>query len=159
MFVGVLRVLAMVPEAISAASLFTMMSITVVDVVGRYGFNSPLAGAYEINALGLGVVVFGALPAATVNREHVTVDLVSTLFRGGAEIVRNLQVQIVSMLALGWLSWQLFVLAGQFAGQGDFSSYLHVPLAPIVYFMAAMAGLAALGVLARLGLKNSRGTP
>ena len=43
--------------------LFSMMIVTFVDVVGRYGFNRPLRGAFEGTELMLLVLIFAGLTA------------------------------------------------------------------------------------------------
>ena len=44
----------------AAIVLFLMMTITAVDVVGRYFFNKPLAGGFEITEIGLALLIYCA---------------------------------------------------------------------------------------------------
>ena len=46
----------------SAAVLFLMMAITAVDVAGRYVFNKPLTGGFEITELLLAALIYCGLP-------------------------------------------------------------------------------------------------
>ena len=49
----------------AAAILLAMMGLTFVDVVARYVFNRPLAGAFEVTELLLLVLIFAGLPLVT----------------------------------------------------------------------------------------------
>ena len=53
----------------AAIVLFLMMTITAVDVVGRYFFNKPLAGGFEITEIGLALLIYCALPLVSARRE------------------------------------------------------------------------------------------
>lgn len=49
-------------------TLFALMVVTSVDVVGRYFFNSPRPGAVELARLMLATLVFLAFPVVTWRR-------------------------------------------------------------------------------------------
>lgn len=51
-------------EAVIALCLLAMVALTVFDVAGRYFFNMPLSGGYEISEILMGLTVFAALPLA-----------------------------------------------------------------------------------------------
>ena len=51
-----------VSGTVSSLTLFGLMALTCVDVVGRYFFNAPLDGATELTQIMLGIVVFAILP-------------------------------------------------------------------------------------------------
>ena len=62
-------------EWVGAISLFLVMSLTVVDIVGRYMLNSPLPGSIELTRIGIAIVVFCALQSLTARRGHVLFGL------------------------------------------------------------------------------------
>ena len=49
----------------ASAILLAMMGLTFVDVIARYVFNRPLAGAFEVTELLLLVLIFAGLPLVT----------------------------------------------------------------------------------------------
>lgn len=140
------RAAASVVGGLVATLLFTMMSLTFVDVVGRYFFNHPVQGSYEISEVLLAVTAFAALPLTTLRREHVTVSLLDKFLGRRVRAARELLVALVSVLALGGMSWRLWEQARTLAGYGDHSLYLHIPYAWVAYFMAAMAAVSVLVV-------------
>lgn len=127
------RLVAVVPMA--------MVLVTCLDVVGRR-FDLPLPGAIEIVELLMGLLVFGALPLVTADREHVTVSLVDDLLIGpGLRQIRDRLVCAVSAAIVAVIAWQLFRKAFETASFGDRSAYLGLPLAPLAFFMAGMTAV------------------
>jgi len=147
-----IRVMAATLGVLVAALLFSMMALTFVDVVGRYVFNSPLPGGYELAENLLAICVFAALPLAALRREHVTVSLTNSLFRGAAQVIQQLLVGLFSFLALAGVTWRMWIQAGVLTEHGDHTLFLRIPLGVVAYFMTAMAALTAvitLGLAAR----------
>ena len=60
----------------AATLLFCLMMLTTADVIGRYIFNWPLRGAFEITELLLLTLIFAGLPLASRADEHVTLDFI-----------------------------------------------------------------------------------
>ena len=68
---------AVVPAlgTIAAALMFCLMLLTCVDVVGRYFFNKPVTGGFELTEMLLAALIFAGLPLVTLRGDHITVDL------------------------------------------------------------------------------------
>lgn len=125
-----------------AALLFAMMALTFADVVGRSVLGAPIAGAYEITVLLLGAAVYVALPLTVLREEHVTVSLLSRVFRGRA---KGLQLALVNALGAGIMAlvaWRLWLQGIKLSEMGNRMTFLDVPTAPVVYFMSVMAFMA-----------------
>ena len=125
--------------AVLAALLFAMMALTFADVVGRSLLGAPLGGAYEVTVLLLGATVYVALPLTVVREEHVTVSLLSGVFRGR---VKKLQLALVNVLGAGIMAlvaWRLWLQAMKLSDMGNRMTFLDVPTAPVVYLMSLMA--------------------
>src|SRR5437660_9241927 len=105
--------------AAAAVLLFGLMALTAADVVGRYIFNWPIRGAFEITELLLLALIFAGLPLASRADEHVTLDFVDMLLGpGGRVLLRRLSHLICGLLILG-LAWRGSIVAGRTAGYGD----------------------------------------
>lgn len=87
--------------------LIVMMGVTVLDVLGRHLFNSPIFGTLDIVELSLVATIFIAIPATFLNDEHIVVDLVDQ-FAGPTTIrwLKRLGV-IVTLIVLGVLLWNM----------------------------------------------------
>ena len=134
-------------EWVGAAALFAVMSLTVVDVVGRYFLNSPLPGSIELTRVGIAIVVFCALPSLTARRGHVSVDLFES--RLPPAMVRASERVFLVLFAVGLavLGWRMYLLGVRSADRGAFTEYLHIPFSVIEYFMALMSWVTAVSAL------------
>lgn len=127
--------------------LLVMMAMTIIDVIGRYVFNSPLSGAGELTELLLVSVIFMGLPAVTLEREHVTVDLVTARMPSWLERWRVLAIGIVSAVTLVVIGWQLGIHAGRIGAYGDVTTTLRIPISPIAYFCSVCTFVSAIAAL------------
>lgn len=136
--------------AAAAILLFGLMALTTVDVIGRYFFNRPLRGAFEVTELLLLTLIFAGLPLASRAGEHVTLDFVDQLLgpKGGSLLGRAVDL-LCGVIVLG-LAWRVWVKAGKIAGYGDTTDVLRLPVAPFVYFMTLMVALTGIVHLARV---------
>ena len=90
-----------------ALVLAFMMALTVVDVTGRFVFNRPIPGSFEVMEFCLAIVVFSALPLVTWDRRHITVSLFDSLFRGSGDRLRQGVIQLASLLGIGIVCWRM----------------------------------------------------
>ncbi len=124
--------------------LFCLMLVTFVDVIGRYGLNRPLTGAFEGTELMLLVLIFAGLPLVSHADEHVTMDFIDHMVGPRARAAIAALAQLVCAATLLGLSWLIWIKAGKIGAYADTTDVLKIPLAPFVYFMAAMIALSGL---------------
>jgi TRAP-type C4-dicarboxylate transport system permease small subunit len=135
--------------AAAAILLFGLMALTTADVIGRYFFNRPLRGAFEVTELLLLTLIFAGLPLASRAGEHVTLDFVDGLLGVRAQSVLRRAVDLVCGIIILALAWRVWVKAGKIAGYGDTTDVLRLPVAPFVYFMTLMVAVTGIVHLAR----------
>ncbi len=136
--------------AAAAVLLFYLMALTTADVIGRYIFNWPLRGAFEITELLLLTLIFAGLPLASRADEHVTLDFIDMLLTAsGRLLLRRLADLACGLLFLG-LAWRVWIKAGKIAGYGDTTEVLRIPVGPFVYFMAVMVAITGILHLAKV---------
>lgn len=133
-----------------------MMALTVADVLGRYLLSSPVKGSTELTELMLAAVIFLGLPAATLDREHVTVDLVADRLPHLLAPLRRLAVPAVSATVQAVIGWRLWVTAAQVADYGGTTISLEIPVAPVGYGAAVLCGFSALINLVQIFFRPSK---
>lgn len=138
------RRLLLAASLLSGAMLIALTAVTVLDVVGRYLFNSPLNGAAELTEFLLIGVIFIGIPAITLGDEHLTVDLLTEQLRGKAEVIRKGVVQIIVLAFFALAGWQVLEHADRLALYGEATTYLGVPYAPIARGAGGLLLLSAL---------------
>jgi TRAP-type C4-dicarboxylate transport system permease small subunit len=138
--------------AAAALLLFGLMLLTTADVIGRYVFNWPLRGAFEITELSLLALIFAGLPLASRTDEHVTLDFIDLLLgTSGRQLLRRLIDLVCGIIILG-LAWRVWIKAGKIAAYGDTTEVLRLPVGPFVYFMAAMVAITGIVHLVKVVL-------
>jgi TRAP-type C4-dicarboxylate transport system permease small subunit len=131
-------------SATSAAVLFLMMMITAVDVIGRYVFNKPLAGGFEITEMLLAALIYCGLPLVSQRREHIVIDTFDPLMSARVKRALDVVAEIVCSITLGGIGYLIFRRAARVAEYGDTTSVLKWPLAPVAYLMGTMILIACL---------------
>jgi TRAP-type C4-dicarboxylate transport system permease small subunit len=124
--------------------------ITVIDVVGRYFFDSPLPGGFELTEFLMAGIVYTGIPPTSWRDGHISVDLFDDVTPNGLVPIRQILVHTACTACFGVFAWQLFDLARQIAVDGDVTEYLRLPSAPVVYFGAALFAVAAMIHLGKL---------
>ena len=134
---------------LAALLLLAMTALTTLDVVGRYLFNSPVTGAFELTELMLAALIFAGLPLATERDEHVDVDLLDSFLPPNVLRANVFFATLISAGVLAVLAGQLWGRAGQLVAEGTVTNSLALPLAPVGYLMAVATGVSALLLLGK----------
>jgi TRAP-type C4-dicarboxylate transport system permease small subunit len=135
------------PQVVAAIDLMLLMLLVAADVTGRYLFNKPISGGYELVQLLMGVLVFSTLPVISRTNEHITIGLLDPYFKGIADRIRRVFVNVFSAAVLSFLAWRLGIHAGKLSANGDTTAVLALPLAPIGWFMTIMTVLSVISLL------------
>ena len=130
--------------AAAAILLFCLMAVTTVDVIGRYLFNIPLRGGFEMTELLLLTLIFAGLPLVSRADEHVTMDFIDGMLgERGRQFIRRFVDLLCGAILVG-LAWRVYIKAGKIAGYGDTTDILRIPVGPFVYLMALMVLVTAI---------------
>jgi TRAP-type C4-dicarboxylate transport system permease small subunit len=134
--------------AVGGIGVMAMMLLTFADVIGRYAFSRPIPGAFEITEVLLAGLVFLGLPLVTARGEHVSVHLLDDRLPTGIRRFVGLGADLLVVLCLIVLGWQLATKSVELARYGDQTVFLHIPLAPLAGLMSALSFVSALIVVA-----------
>ncbi len=137
---GIVRRVASAQLMLAMLALVVMGGATVADVVLKYLFSQPIAGAYDLVESLLPVVIFHGLPAALLRRQNIAIDLVDSV--AGPDRTRWLIAagDVVMAVMLALFGWAMVTPALQSWEFGDRKLELGLPLAAI--WAAAILGVA-----------------
>lgn len=140
---------------IAGAALFTMMALTFVDVIGRYGFHHSIFGVAEIIEALMMIAVFSGLAFITAKNEHITVTLMEPLV---SRLMAGTQRWMSVAMSVGCtllICWQMFRHALDLLGSGKRTAVLELPqwIEPMSAAMLSLVGFALL----LLALARTRG--
>jgi TRAP-type transport system small permease protein len=120
-----------------ATALFFMVLLTTTDVVGRYLFNAPITGVFEITEFLVLMVIFSFIGYTQSQKNHIAVDLVFNLFPKKAQHYIELINHLVCLLLMGLIVWMGLITAMDLKEAMEKSPNLAIPTYPFAYFMVA----------------------
>ena len=137
------RLLVAVLAPLSALTLLAILMLMIADVAGRFLFNRPIRGAYEITEFLMCVLILGALPLVALWRRHVEASLVADVMPRLTPVLHWL-AGVLSLGLFGWLATLMWTYGDQLARQNARSLFGGIPHAPFAYYIAALCLISAL---------------
>lgn len=144
---GPIKWLVLFLQAISAVTLFILMMITCVDVIGRYVFNRPLTGSTELTEMAVGIVIFSILPIISWRNDHVVVDLLDHFVSPVVHMIRTVILNILISIALGFLGYRIIILGERSLSYEEVTEYLEIPSGWMMYFIGYLCWTTAFMVV------------
>jgi TRAP-type C4-dicarboxylate transport system permease small subunit len=129
--------------SVAAVSLFAMMVLTAADVFSRKFLTNSITGAVELTELFMLVMIFFALPLASVAGEHIVFDLLDRalprqLLRG-----QKAAAHVLTAAIFGGAAWIVWDRAQRTYDYGDTTSALEIRIAPFQTMAAVMLAVTA----------------
>jgi len=135
-----------IAATIAAVALSSIVLITLADVVGRYFFNTPVQGAWEI--VGLLMICAGTWGwgYCQMSKSHITVTVVTNHLSGRVRAGIKTFAYLIGLIGFTLISWQTFLLAKKyyFLKHGNETLTIGIPFAPFMLMMSISTGLMAL---------------
>ncbi len=129
--------------AVAGASLFAMMLITFLDVMGRK-FVVAVPGALEVSEMLMVVLLFSGLPLVAWHAEHVCFELVDAMYKGRADLWSRRFMDGACALTFGALAWACHGFAVATLAEGEVSNRLQLPIGWFIHAIAALLAVTAL---------------
>ena len=136
--------LTSVVSIVAAASLFAMMLLTFADVIGRKLLGNSIVGAVELTELCMLVMIFLALPLASLAGEHIVFDLLDRYLPARVLHLQMALAHAVSAVIFGGAAWLVWVRSVRTYSMGDVTARLEIGLGPFHQMVAAMLLITAL---------------
>lgn len=126
-------------------SALTLM--TVVSVLGRYLFNKPIQGDYELVTMGTAITVFLFLPYCHLRRGNVVVDLFLAWAPRRVQTVFDALSGLLLAAIAGAIAWRMVDGAFDMHEYSEVSYILALPVWPVFPFAIAALGLLSLSCI------------
>jgi len=120
---------------VGAFSLFGIMVLTTADVAGRYLFNAPITGVFELTEFMVLILIFSFLAYTQSGKGHVSVDLLVAHF---PKKIRNsiaLLNHTLCLVLMGLITYMGFERALELVEYQEASPNLGVPIYPFVFYL------------------------
>ena len=118
------------------ASLPALLALVTLEVVLRYGFNSPLQWSRDVNGLLLLITLFSTLPHAWDRGYHIRMEIVHRRLRGRWRNVADALSALAGLVFFGLMSVQAVRFARYMFVTGETGEDLGAVLWPFMVFVA-----------------------
>lgn len=125
-------------------TLFLMMALTFLDVIGRKLVGQSVPGATESTEILMLLTIFLALPLASLKGEHVAFDLLDNLLPRALRRFQHLVSHGLCVAALLGAAWLVEGRAQRTVEEGDHTAQLGIALGPLHHLTAALLLITAL---------------
>lgn len=129
---------------IAGLALLAMMLLTLVDVIGRYGFKRSVFGASEMIEYLMVLSVFAGIALITHRGDHIAVSLFEGPIQRFAPRLQIHAIRLFSLGCYGVLTWQLWRMGLGAAEEGRLTVVLNLPQ---WLFAGSAALLSVIGLL------------
>jgi TRAP-type C4-dicarboxylate transport system permease small subunit len=124
-----------------ALSLFVMMCLTMADVVGRYIFNAPILGVFELTEFMVLILIFSFIGYTQSKKTHVSVDLLVMHFSPKVRLYIELFNHGICLILMALITWMGYRKAVELMEVGEASPNLGIPDYPFVFFLVLGCGV------------------
>lgn len=128
---------------VAGFALILLMLLTTADVVGRYFFNSPIGGVFDLTHFAVSIMTFLGLAYCGWRGTHVVIELLYDRLPPAARRVLNRVTNLAGCTLFGLISWRTAVQSIDVREMGEASQMMEIPLFPLYYLVAFGAGLFA----------------
>lgn len=144
---GAMKWVAFVFELIAAVTLFAMMVLTCVDVVGRYFFHQPVLGATELTEIFLAIVLFSVMPIVTWRGGQIVVDLIDHFVSKTFIKVLTVISTLLIATSMYFVAMRIFEIGARNLKRGITTDFLFIPTGYVVQFIAIFSWFIVIGLL------------
>jgi len=120
---------------IAGIAVTVMMLLTVADVLLRAG-GHPIIGTFEIVALLLALVIGFGIPQVSLDKGHVSMDLLLGKLSKRGKNVMNTFTRVLCLILFAFLGYNLFNVGARFHASGEVSATIKIPFYPVAYGVA-----------------------
>ena len=132
---------------VAALALFGMMVGTFADVFSRKFLGNSITGAVELTELAMLLMIFCALPLASIAGEHIVFDLFYRVLPAVFVRWQKALANALTSLIFGGAAWVVWLRSARTLSMGDTTATLEIRIGPFQQAVAVLLGLTALAHL------------
>lgn len=147
---GIVRATEIVVTAaayVAGVVLVLLMLLTTADVAGRYFFNSPIVGVFDLTHFAVLIMTFLGLAYCGFRRGHVSIELLFDRFSRPVRRVLNRAINLVGAILFTIIAWRSLVQSVDVRDFGEASQLVEIPFFPL-YWLLAFGALLFAAVMA-----------
>ncbi len=156
---GIARLTGAVTAAAAGAAgvvLVLLMLLTTADVAGRYFFNLPINGVFDLTHFAVSMMTYLGLAYCGWRGAHVVIELLYDRLPRAARSVLDRIINLLGGALFALICWRTIVQSVDVREMGEASQMMEVPFFPLYYLVAFGAGLFAWVMVLRVVVPEPR---
>ena len=137
---------------IIAVVMFSMMAVTFIDVTGRYVFNTPIPGGFELIQFLMPLAMFGALPVITRLEEHIVISVLEGVLGSRGVWIQRFLVLIGCAVVNTGISYVMWLQGVEFIESQQMSGFLEWSFAPPAFIISGLSAVTVVIIISMLVL-------
>ena len=123
--------------------LIALMLLTTADVAGRYFFNSPINGVFDLTHFAVSIMTHLGLAYCGYRGGHVVIELLYDKLPRGWRRILNQIINLAGCILFALIAWRTVVQGLDVREMGEASQMMEIPLFPLYFVVALGSGLFA----------------
>jgi TRAP-type C4-dicarboxylate transport system permease small subunit len=128
--------LSRVVNYVGASVLGLLILFVAGDVIGRYIFNAPIKGDFELVVLATGIIACLGLADALANDGHIRIDILTSRFPRSVRLVLDVFAHFLGCILWAFVAWRVFLYGITLKKSHSISGMLPIPVFPFVFIVA-----------------------
>jgi TRAP-type C4-dicarboxylate transport system permease small subunit len=127
------RVSSMITRGIALIGLALLLLLalgTVLDVLLRWLFNSPIVGLADTYTMFMALVIASCFPLCIYKRGNVTIRFIGNILGPRVKNILDAFGNLITLIVFALMAWQLWLHTDQIARDGESTWVLSWPVSP-----------------------------
>ena len=127
---------------LATAALLLVALMVCAEIVARSALGFALIGVADLSSLIVAAAVAAAFPAVTVQRGHLSIELLHDKMGERAALLFSYLGGWIVVAALGLLAWRIGITALDFTRRGASTEVVELPIGPFLWAVTVFIGIA-----------------
>ena len=136
----IVKICCEISAKIGMAAIFILLALTVCDVLGRFIFNRPIPGTFEVTKILFALSVFFSLSVSQYRGENLGITILYDRFPRMVRVVLDIFAAVLSIATFSIAFRQTMQYAVRMKNSGTTTSVLRWQMYPWIY-------LASIGII------------
>jgi TRAP-type C4-dicarboxylate transport system permease small subunit len=115
---------------IGLVGLLALASATVLDVLLRWIFNSPIVGLNDTHSLFTAFIIASCFPLCIYRRGNISIRFIGNIFGPRVNHILDAFGNLVSLIIFSLMAWQLWLYTDKLLRDGETTWVLNWPVSP-----------------------------
>ncbi len=115
---------------IGLAGLLALALATVLDVLLRWIFNSPMVGLRDTHSLFMALIIASCFPLCIYERGNITIRFLGNVLGPRGKDILDVFGNLVTLIIFSLMAWQFWLFTDQLAQDGENTWVLNWPVSP-----------------------------